>query len=89
MPDTLCFYYRMDPKRIVQLKSLLDGHEGLLVQRTHDPAQGIVQMLVSPDFEADVRALLEALSASLWMEPVPAPRAAGPSPRSEDPAAGK
>ncbi len=76
MPDTLRFYYRMDPRRIVLIKSLLDGHEGVLVQRTHDPAQGIVELLVGPDFEADVEDLLASLSASLWLEPVPAPQTA-------------
>jgi len=77
MAETQTLYYRMDPRKIVLLRSLLDGHEGLLVQRTHDPRLGIVQLLVSPDFEKDVRELMSALSASLWLEPVPAP-AGGP-----------
>jgi len=80
LPDTLALYYRMDPKKIVLLKSLLDGHEGLLVQRTHDPREGIVQLLVSPDFEPDVRDLIDALAAFLWMEPVPPPEQPSLSP---------
>jgi hypothetical protein len=79
-PDTLTLYYRMDPKKIVLLKSLLDGHEGLLVQRTHDPREGIVQLLVSPDFEREVRDLITALSSSLWMEPIPPPNHPSSSP---------
>lgn len=79
-PDTLRRYYRMDPRKIVLVKSLLDGHEGILVQRTVDPAQGIVELLVSPDFEPDVENLVSALCRSLWMEPVPAPKPRPPSP---------
>jgi len=82
MHETRTLYYRMDPRKIVLLKSLLDGHEGILVQRTFDPRRGIVQLLVSPDFQADVRELMEALSSWLWMEPVAAP------PSYSDPATG-
>ena len=79
-PDTLTLYYRMDPKKIVLLKSLLDGHEGLIVQRTEDPREGIVQLLISPDFESEVLDLIESLSSSLWMEPIPAPEHPSSSP---------
>jgi hypothetical protein len=77
--DTQTLYYRMDPRKIVQLKALLDGHEGLLVLRTHDPHKGIVQLLVSPDFSSDVLELISSLSHLIWMEPVPAPRAPTPT----------
>jgi len=72
--DTRFLYFRIDPKRIVQLKSLLEGYEGLLVLRTHDPVRGIIQLLVSPDFEEDVRRILASISGTIWMEPVAPPQ---------------
>lgn len=71
---TVMMFFRVDPRRIVDLKSLLEGYEGLLVVRTHDPGKGIVQLLVSPDFQTDVQNILEDLSATIWMEQVPPPQ---------------
>jgi len=76
--DTLTLYYRLDPAKIIVLKSLLEGHEGFCVLRTRDPARGIVQLLVSPDFEEDTRALLEELSKRIWLEAVPTAPDANP-----------
>ena len=71
--DTLTLYYRLDPRNIVLLKSLLEGHEGFCVLRTHDPHAGIVQLLVSPDFREELEALLGSLSKQLWLEPLADP----------------
>jgi hypothetical protein len=84
--ETRFLYFKIDPKNIVMLKSVLEGHEGFLVLRTHDPKEGIIQLLVSPDFETEVRDLLASLSETIWMEPVPPPDDLPPpfAPRNED-----
>ena len=64
-------YYRVDPKRIVLLKSLLEGYEGLVVVRTADPKEGVVELLVSPNFVDEMKQILEDLSQQIWMEPLP------------------
>lgn len=64
-------YYRVDPKRIVLLKSMLEGYEGLVVVRTADPKEGVVELLVSPDFVEETEQILEDLSRRIWMEPLP------------------
>jgi len=64
-------YYRVDPKRIVLLKSMLEGYEGLVVVRTADPKEGVVELLVSPDFLEEMKQILEDLSQQIWMEPLP------------------
>ena len=74
-------YYRVDPKRIVLLKSMLEGYEGLVVVRTADPKEGVVELLVSPDFLEEMKQILEDLSQQIWMEPLPG--AKYPSPFSE------
>ncbi len=66
--DIIAQYYRIDPKRIVLLKTLLDGYEGLVVVRTIDPKAGIIQLLISPDFINDVKQLLAYLGRFIWME---------------------
>ena len=63
-------YYRIDPKKIVLLKTLLEGYEGLLVMRTADPKEGIIQLLISPNFTGDVHQILADLSRRIWMEKV-------------------
>jgi hypothetical protein len=69
--DTVTRYYRVDPRKIVLVKSMLEGYEGLVVVRTEDPKKGIVQLLVSPDFLDDLEGILEDLSGKIWMEAVP------------------
>lgn len=69
--DTVALYYRVQPRNIVTLKSLLEGHEGFLVVRTKDPKRGIVQLLVSPDFEETVKEVLAEISGLIWLEAVP------------------
>ena len=64
-------YYRVDPKRIVLLKSMLEGYEGLVVVRTADPKEGVVELLVSPNFVDEMKQILEDLSQQIWMEPLP------------------
>lgn len=66
--DTITLYFRVQPQSIVTLKSLLEGYEGFLVVRTHDPKEGIVQLLVSPDFEEPVKEILAEISDMIWME---------------------
>ncbi len=76
--EIVIWYYRVDPKRIVLIKSMLDGYEGLVVVRTADPKEGIVELLVSPDFVEEMEQILEDLSRQIWMEPLPG--ASYPSP---------
>ncbi len=69
--DIVIRYYRVDPKRIVLLKSMLEGYEGLVVVRTADPKEGVVELLISPDFTEEMEEILRDLSRRIWMEPLP------------------
>ena len=71
--QTVKIFFRVDPRRIVDLKSLLEGYEGLLVLRTRDPDAGIIELIISPDFHMDVQGILKNLSTSIWMESVQDP----------------
>ncbi len=71
--DTVAKYFRIEPQKIVILKSLLEGHEGFLVVRTIDPKDGIIQLLVSPDYVEEVESVLSEICTTIWMEAVPEP----------------
>jgi hypothetical protein len=79
--DTVTWYYRVDPKKIVLIKSMLEGYEGFVVVRTADPKEGVVELLVSPDFTDELEQILGDLARRIWMEPVRG--ATYPSPFSE------
>jgi hypothetical protein len=69
--DVLAWYYRVDPRRIVLIKSILEGYEGLVVVRTEDPQEGVLQLLISPDFAAEMDEILRDISRGIWMERLP------------------
>lgn len=68
--DVVVRHYRISPRKIVLLKSILEGYEGLMVVRTADPAQGIVELLISPDFVEVVEQVLKDLSGKIRLDPV-------------------
>ncbi len=69
--NTVIKYYQVDPRKIVVLKSLLEGYEGLSVLRTANPEKGIIQLLISPDFVEDINIIIEELSRQLWIGEAP------------------
>ncbi len=71
--DVAIRYARVDPRRIVLLKSLLEGYEGHVVVRTKDPKKGVVQLLVSPDFLEEIDQVLRDLARWIWMESAEGP----------------
>ena len=60
--DIVTWYYRVDPRKIVWVKSMLEGYEGLVVVRTADPKEGVVELLVSPSFTEELKGILDDLS---------------------------
>lgn len=70
-PDVVIRYYRVNPRQIVLLKSVLEGYEGLAVMRTQSPTEGIVQLLISPDFVEDMSEILADLARKIWIQPIP------------------
>ena len=68
--DIVVEYYQIDPKKIVLLKTLLEGYEGLVITRTADPKKGIIQLMISPNFLEQVRQIMADLSRFIWMEKV-------------------
>ena len=68
-------FYHLPAERIVHLIFLLEGYEGWAVPRTLDKEQGIVELLIAPDFLPELTALLNDLQAELEIAEIPKPRA--------------
>jgi len=64
---------RVNREHISYLKWLLESHDGLATPTTRDGTPDIVDLLVAPDFEAELEALLDALVEEIGLERVAAP----------------
>jgi hypothetical protein len=64
---------RVDRAHISYLKWLLESHDGLATPTTRDGAPEVVDLMVAPDFEGELEALLDALVEEIGLERVPAP----------------
>jgi hypothetical protein len=71
-PDLVRFY-RLPHRKIVELLFLLEGYEGMALPRTLDKEQGIVELLIAPDFLPSLEALLAALQPELEIVEIPKP----------------
>jgi hypothetical protein len=66
-------FYRLPHERIVDLIFLLEGYEGIAVPRTLDKEQGIIELLIAPDFLPELEALLRDLREELQISEIPKP----------------
>jgi hypothetical protein len=71
--DDIVRFYQLPHERIVDLLFLLEGYEGMAVPRTLDKAQGIVELLIAPDFLPELEALLADLRPELELREIPRP----------------
>lgn len=58
----------MDPADIAYVVMIVEAYEGLGIPRTVNQAEGIMEILVSPDFKEDARSLIGALSKDIGVE---------------------
>lgn len=66
----LTLYFMVPPSEIGYIGFIIHAYEGLAVVRTLDAKRGIIEMLAAPDFEAELRALLQELAKELPMREV-------------------
>ena len=59
--DTTRVVLRLDPARIVDLHSLIEGYDDLALLRTLDATAGLVEIFVSPGAEEEFELLRVAL----------------------------
>ena len=63
--DSIQWQIEVDKKDIAYIVSIFEGYDHLAVVRTIDPAQGLIELMISPDFLEDTRKLPEALAKEI------------------------
>ena len=63
--DSIQWQVEVDKKDIAYIVSIFEGYDDLAVVRTLDPALGLIELMISPDFLEDGRQLTEALSKEI------------------------
>jgi hypothetical protein len=66
--DTHSLYLRLRRKDIAYFKFIIESYEGMAVVRTQDPSEAVVELMVAPGWEEDVKEVLEGLGKEIPME---------------------
>lgn len=71
--ETIQKYFRVQRKNIAFLKFVLEACDGVAVMRTLDPREGVVELMIAPDFERDVKEILYGLRDEFEVQPINPP----------------
>jgi hypothetical protein len=63
--DSIQWQIEVDKKDIAYIVSIFEGYDYLAVVRTIDSAQGLIELMISPDFLEDTQKLTEALAKEI------------------------
>jgi hypothetical protein len=70
--DTISLLIQIPPEEIAFLSFILESYEGVAIARTVDPRQGIVELMVSPDYQEEMKEILQDLSRQFPIKDLPA-----------------
>jgi hypothetical protein len=59
--------FRVDPKEIVFIKAILESYEGMVVVRTVEVGQSVIELLIARDFAATVDRVIRELASRVEM----------------------
>ena len=63
--DSIQWKVEVDKKDIAYIVSIFEGYDHLAVVRTIDPSDGLIELMISPDFLEDTEKLAEALAREI------------------------
>ena len=66
--DTISLVIQIPPEEIAFLSFILESYEGVAIARTVDPQQGIVELMVAPDYQEEIREILKDLNQQFPIE---------------------
>jgi hypothetical protein len=78
--ETQIRYFVIEPKDIVWIKAILESYEGMVVLRTVDIKQPVIELLIAPDFAAALNPVIEEIAAQVKLEEIPSPESWVPLP---------
>lgn len=68
--DSIQWFLEVDKKDIAYIVSVFEGYDNLAIVRTVDPAQSIIELIISPNYLEDTRQLIDALSKEVYMKEI-------------------
>jgi hypothetical protein len=60
--DTISLFLQIPPREIAYLNFVFESYEGVAAVRTVDPRKGIVELMVSPSYQEEIRKILKSLA---------------------------
>ena len=66
--DTQFRHFRLRRKDIAYFKFIMESYEGMVVVRTQNPHEAIVELMVAPGWEKDLEEILEGLQKEIPIE---------------------
>ena len=63
--DSLVFKVKTEKRHIAYANFIVEAYDGIAVIRTADPEQGLLEVLVAPDFEPDFKDIAAALGKEI------------------------
>ncbi|MBW1704701.1 MAG: DUF4911 domain-containing protein [Deltaproteobacteria bacterium] len=63
-------YFKIDQQTIAFLQYTIEAYEDLAVLRTVNPNEGIVELIIAPDFAKEMDEVLRGLSKEIQMEEI-------------------
>ena len=55
------------------MKFILEAYDGMAVMRTLDPGEGVVELMIAPDFEREVGEILNSLKNEMHLQSIDPP----------------
>jgi hypothetical protein len=59
--NTIQKYFRVNPKDMAYVKSIVESYDGLAVLVTLDPVEGIMEWMIPPDRVEEAEELIDSL----------------------------
>jgi hypothetical protein len=66
--DTIPYRAKINKNQIGFINSIIEGYDGIAVVRTLDPKEGILELWVSPFFEAITTEVMNNLAEEIGLE---------------------
>jgi hypothetical protein len=68
--DTISLLIQIPPHEIAYLNFVFESYEGVAAVRTVDPRKGIVELMVSPSYQEEIKEILEDLAEEFPIQEV-------------------
>ena len=68
--NSIQWLLEVDKIEIAYIVSVFEGYDNLAVVRTADPAQSIIELIISPDYLEDTKQLINALSKEVYIRKI-------------------